>query len=39
MVLKVLDPVAITKVYSCSAYDLAYPDFTDYELGRPASQA
>lgn len=35
---KVIDPIAITKIYSASAYDIAIPDFADDDLGRPASQ-
>lgn len=37
--IKVIDPIAITKIYSASAYDIAIPDFTDDDLGRPAAQA
>lgn len=36
---KVIDPIAIYKIFHASAYDLAFPDFTDDDLGRPASQA
>jgi len=35
---KVLDPFAITKIYHVSAYDMAFPDFTDDDLARAASQ-
>jgi hypothetical protein len=35
---KVLDPLAITKVYSGCSYDVV-ADFTDDDLGRAASQA
>lgn len=34
---KILDPMAITKVYSASAYDVV-ADFTGDDLGSPASQ-
>lgn len=34
---KILDPMAITKIYSASGYDVA-ADFTDDEIGRPAAQ-
>ena len=34
---KVLDPMAITAIYSASAYDVA-ADFTTDSIGRPASQ-
>lgn len=36
---KILDPIAITKIYSASAYDVALADFTADDLGRAASQA
>lgn len=36
---KIIDPIAITKIYSASAYDVALADFTDDDLGRAASQA
>lgn len=35
---KVIDPVAITKVYSASAYDASLADFSTDELGSAASQ-
>lgn len=35
---KIIDPLAITKMYSASAYDLAIADFTNDDLGRAASQ-
>jgi N4-gp56 family major capsid protein len=35
---KIIDPIAITKIYSCSAYDVALADFTSDDLGRAASQ-
>jgi hypothetical protein len=34
---KILDPMAITKIYSGCSYDVA-PDFTSDEIGRAASQ-
>ena len=34
---KILDPMAITKIYSASSYDVA-ADFTTDTIGRPASQ-
>lgn len=35
---KIIDPIAITKIYSASAYDTAIADFTNDDLGRAASQ-
>ena len=35
---KVIDPIAITKVYSASNYDAAIADFTNDDLGRTADQ-
>lgn len=35
---KVLDPLAITKIYSTSAYDVALPNFGNDPLGRAALQ-
>lgn len=36
---KIIDPIAITKIYSASAYDVALADFTADDLGRAADQA
>jgi N4-gp56 family major capsid protein len=36
---KIIDPIAITKIYSGSAYDVALADFTGDPLGSAASQA
>jgi N4-gp56 family major capsid protein len=35
---KVIDPIAITKIYSSSAYDAAIADFATDPIGRAASQ-
>lgn len=35
---KVIDPIAITRIYSCSKYDIT-PNFTTDKWGKPASQA
>ncbi len=35
---KIIDPIAITKIYSSSAYDAAIADFSTDPLGRSASQ-
>lgn len=35
---KVIDPIAITKIYSASSYDMALADFSEDDLGRPAAQ-
>lgn len=35
---KIIDPIAIVKIYSASAYDVALADFTTDDLGRAATQ-